>query len=62
MNPSPENAIRLEDLEIKKIISDDIQFPVTKCYVGDQIKKNQRSKGLWHVWKERCIVGYGGEI
>jgi len=39
-------TICLEDLETTKIISDDTQFPLTKYYVRDQTKKNERDGGM----------------
>jgi len=56
------SAIRREDLETTKIYSDDTQFPLTKYYLGDQTKKNERDGGMWHLWGEtrgayRVLVG-----
>ena len=45
-------AICLEDVETTKIISDDTQFPLTKYYLVDQTKKNERVGGMWYVWGE----------
>lgn len=45
-------AIRLEVLETTKIISDDTHFPLTKYYLGEQTKRNEKDADMWHAWGE----------
>jgi hypothetical protein len=26
---------------------------INSCFSGDQIKKNERGRGMWHVWGDR---------